>query len=61
MIALGLVRRAVKDTGGGEKPSAADWARALPRIEARLRAYLDADTAKTRAAAIQRVIAISTK
>jgi hypothetical protein len=48
MIAIGLLRRAVKDTGGSEPPSKADWRNALPRIEARLRAYLDEDTARHR-------------
>ena len=48
MIALGLLRRAIKDTGGTEPPSKEDWLRALPRIEARLRAYLDEASAKHR-------------
>jgi hypothetical protein len=52
MIALGLLRRAIKDTGGTEPPTKEDWRRALPRIEARLRAYLDEETAKRRVAAV---------
>jgi hypothetical protein len=56
MIANGLVRRAIKDTGGGEPPSKEDWKRALDRIEARLRAYLDPAAAKERAAAIAAIV-----
>lgn len=52
MIALGLLRRALKDTGGVEPPTRDDWHRAMPRIEARLRAYLDEATAKKRAAMV---------
>lgn len=57
MIANGLVRRAIKDTGGGEPPSREDWKRAIDRIEARLRAYLDPATAKERASAIAALVA----
>jgi hypothetical protein len=57
MIALGLLRRAIKDTGGVEPPQKSDWIRALPRIEARLRAYLDEASAKTRAALVADAIA----
>jgi hypothetical protein len=56
MIALGLLRRAIKDTGGTEPPSKDDWRRALPRIEARLRAYLDEETAKHRMTLVVAVI-----
>lgn len=56
MIAIGLLRRAIKDTGGSEPPSREDWVRATPRIEARLRAYLDEPTAKRRAAMVSAVV-----
>ncbi len=56
MIALGLLRRALKDTGGAEPPTKEDWTRAMPRIEARLRAYLDEATARKRAAAVGAVV-----
>jgi hypothetical protein len=57
MIALGLLRRAIKDTGGTEPPSRTDWVRALPRIEARLRAYLDETTAQERTERVAAAIA----
>lgn len=56
MIAIGLLRRAIKDTGGTEPPTRDDWRRSLPRIEARLRAYLGEETAKKRAAAVATAI-----
>lgn len=56
MIALGLLRRALKDTGGVEPPSKEDWLRALPRIEARLRAYVGDETAKERALVVKAAI-----
>ena len=56
-IAMGVLRRALKDTGGTEPPSRADWTRALPRIEARMRAYVGEPVAKERAKIIAATIA----
>jgi hypothetical protein len=44
VLGSGLVARSLRDVGASvETASTADYARALPRLEARLKTYLDPD------------------
>lgn len=56
LLAPGLLRRALADVGAGTPPSAEDLLRALPKLEARMAAYLPRNEVRERSARMRKIL-----
>jgi hypothetical protein len=56
LLAPGLLRRALADVGASTPPTAEDLLRALPKLEARMAAYLPRNEVRERTARIRMLL-----
>lgn len=56
LLAPGLLRRALADVGAGMPPTPGDLARALPKLETRMLAYLPRGEARERSQRIRKLL-----
>lgn len=62
LLAPGMITRALRDVGASPETAArVDYERALPRLEARLKAYLSETEVSQRLLAMRRVLEASTE
>ena len=56
LLAPGVLRRALADVGASDPPTPADFLRALPKLEGRMRAYLTEDEVRERTFRIRKLL-----
>jgi hypothetical protein len=56
LLAPGLLRRALADVSAASPPTAEDLLRALPKLEARMAAYLPRNEVRERSARMRKVL-----
>jgi hypothetical protein len=56
LLAPGVLRRALADVGAGSPPSVDDLLRALPKLEARMAAYLPRNEVRERSARMRMLL-----